>query len=171
MIATDKQSAAKLFRMISSELVSYKHTMPWCEARIQENTEPLAWLCELAVTKYGGDLKRIVTDFLNSEPFERFNYDLLDRYELGCLFLRHQRREISWATFLREAGSLSDAAESDPDCEWFYERLNRYEDSGFNKSLETTQRAEVLTELSEIIEDVAKDYEPFRLLYQAGDDG
>jgi len=40
--------------------------------------------------------------------------------DVACLYLRYARRELSWATFLRQAGVLADMSAGRDACEYFY---------------------------------------------------
>ena len=121
--------------------------------------KPPHWLLELATVKYKGDALRILGEFVDSEPFEEIDGATYENDYIGSLFLRYERRELSWATFLDEAGRFSDAHQSDPSCEYFFGMLNGYEDSGFDANLEKDQVSEVLREFRPAVDAVRKLYD------------
>lgn len=78
----------------------------------------------------------------------------MDRFHFACLYLRYQRRELSWATFLDLAGRFADQADSEIPCEFFFEMLNALEDAEFSSALEESQKKLVLNELGDAVEEV-----------------
>ena len=95
----------KLMCAVDTHLVTYRHYMPWCDAHIAEESEPPHWMLELTTTKYCPD----AVELLSNAAYERFQEfwspGAYGDFWICCQFLRYDRREISWATFLLEAPS------------------------------------------------------------------
>lgn len=103
----------------------------FCDDIIMEMDNPPYWILELSSVKYIPDAVTILNNYAFSEPFEELSMDLDDFY-IGSLYIRYERREISWATFLEKAGNYADNYQwCKKDCEYFYYMLNDYEDSCF----------------------------------------
>lgn len=127
--------------MVETKLLTNKHTQPWSDSIINETTAPPPWILDLSLASSKSNVESVVGDFAYSPPFEPLTLD--DNFHIACLFLRYKRRELSWATFLYEAGQFADAADATPECEFWYSLLNQTEASNFNLSLETRQVSEV----------------------------
>ena len=123
---------------MEADCVTYRDHIPWADTVVERLERPPSWICELATTKYKQDALRIVSDFVFSEPFEEFP-DEHDEF-LGYLWIRHERRELSWATFLKEAGRHTDASPGPWECEYFYSMLNELEEQDFSPEVERRQR-------------------------------
>lgn len=136
----DKKFAARLLAMVDTKLVTSRHTRPWCDEIIAAQDEPPHWILELAVKTYKGDVEATIREFAFSPPF--VESENLDDFHIACFFLRYERGELSWASFLNEAGQYADAAEADPDCEHWYAMLNALEAAEFDNALENQQVAE-----------------------------
>ena len=138
--------------MLNSELVWYKHYYLWCDEIIEHSEHPPFWIIELATVKYLPKATKIVNEYVYSEPFEQFNNR--NNLYIACLFLRYERQEISWATFLTKTGEYSDGNSSKKNCEYFYDMLNKFEDSEYSNRLERNQKSDVknifISEISEM---------------------
>ncbi|WNR44415.1 hypothetical protein [Paenibacillus roseipurpureus] len=141
----NKQFARKIGIMLESKLIWYKHYFLFCDEVIEKMEKPPFWIIELATKKYIGDAVKIVNTYAFSEPFETFPDSIYDFY-LGCLFLRYERKELSWASFLKDSGDFADATQAvKHECEYFYYMHNDYEDSEYSIELEIKQ-AEIIKE-------------------------
>lgn len=162
----DKHFARKLLAMINSRLICYKHYFGFCDELIVTMEKPPYWIIELATIKYIPEAIKVINEYTNSEPFEGISSDLYDFY-IACLYIRYNRREISWATFLQNAGEYADGTQAVKcDCEWFYEMLNDYEDSDFSRRLERTQTKKVIEVFQINIDEAQELYRPFQLYFQ-----
>ena len=118
----------------------------FCDDIIMEMDSPPYWILELSSVKYIPDAVTILNNYAFSEPFEEFSTDLNDFY-IACLYIKYERREISWAVFLEKAGNYADGYQCcKQDCEYFYYMLNDYEDSCFSGRIERKQKKEVKSE-------------------------
>ena len=103
----DKKFACQIATMIEARLIWYQHYYPWADEIIVALDKPPYWILEIASVKYFPKAVEIINEFVNSDPIESFDTE----YEFGyvaCLFLRYERREISWTTFLTEVGRFTD---------------------------------------------------------------
>ena len=130
-----KQDGFYILEMIETSLIDYRYTQPWADELIMAVHLPPSWLCDLATKKYRGDQSNAVREFVFSEPFEAAPAEL-EKFAVACLWLRYERRELSWATFLQMAGDLLDAANANWDCGTPYHYLNVYEDVYFTPAAE-----------------------------------
>ncbi len=155
----NKNFAHKIGLMLESRLIWYKHYDLWCEEIIDQYNEPPFWIIELATTKYIPDAVRIVNEYAYSEPFEQFsrNNDLF----VACFFIRYERNEISWATFLENAGKYTDGNDAKVDCSYFFSMLNDYEDTEFSNKVEKLQSKKVYKEFISEIKEMQHYYNPF----------
>lgn len=160
-VELNKQFAQKIGSMIESRLIWYKHYFLFCDEVIDKMDKPPYWIIELATTKFIGDAVRIVNRYAYSPPFEMFPDSVYDFY-LGCLFLRYERRELSWASFLNDSGNYADAYQAvKHDCEFFYYMLNDYEDSEYSFELEKKQAGMIKEEFKNEIHEARDLYVPF----------
>lgn len=135
-----KSDCFYILEMLESKLIDFSYTVSWAEMFIEKIDIAPSWLCDVTLKKYQGDQIKAIRDHIFSEPFEPEPVDM-EKFHVACLWLRYERREISWATFLNEAGAYLDAAGGDWDCETPYHYLNMYEDAYFTKeSEECTQK-------------------------------
>ena|SRR5687768_7364394 len=104
--APSKEFANTLALAIEAGCLTYRETIPWADAMIEALERPPLWICDLSTTKYRPDALKVIRDFLNAEPFELIT--TAPHEYLGFLWIRYERRELSWATFLNEAGEYSD---------------------------------------------------------------
>jgi len=163
----NKELACKLSIMLDSKLIWYKHYQLFCDDVILELTKPPYWIIELSIVRFQGSAIEIVNKYINSEPFiDYYNSELFDQY-IACLYLKYDRREISWASFLLSSGQYADNCQSvKENCEYFYELLNEYEDSEFNIDLEYKQKEEIQNKFSEEIIEIKAIYDVFRDYYK-----
>ncbi|MFD3259748.1 hypothetical protein ACE3MQ_14150 [Paenibacillus lentus] len=166
-IEPNKEFACKLSIMLDSKLIWYKHFQLFCDDIILEYTKPPYWLIELATVRFQGSAIEIVNKYINSEPFiDFYNSNLFDQY-IACLYIKYNRREISWASFLLASGQYADNCQGVKEpCEYFFDLLNEYEDSDFNIDLEYKQKAEIQNKFSEEIKEIQAVYEVFRGYYK-----
>jgi hypothetical protein len=148
-----KLEARRLATMVESRLIGYRHYFPWADRVIADSDEPPAWIINLAAIRYYA--------FVHSEPFEHFNEQERSDQYVACLFLRYRRGEISWATFLNDAGSVTDAANGPRECEYFYLMLNDLEDREFSKDVEAAQAEKVEREFEAALATIRPLYEDF----------
>ncbi|HYV37799.1 MAG TPA: hypothetical protein VE988_19090 [Gemmataceae bacterium] len=156
-----KRDARRLAIMVESRLINYKHYFLWADKLIMQSKDAPGWICNLATIKYCGDAVKAINTFVYSEPFEQLDqHEAVDEH-VACLFLRYRRAELSWATFLEQAGALTDAANGRRFCEYFYEMLNKLEENEFSKRVEAKQVVEVEAEYQRAITAVQPVYETF----------
>ncbi|WP_379164470.1 hypothetical protein [Paenibacillus sp. sgz5001063] len=157
----NKQFARKIGIMLESNLIWYKHYFLFCDEVIEKMDRPPYWIVELATKKYIGDAVKIVNNYAFSEPFETFP-DSLYNYYLGCLFLRYERKELSWASFLKNSGDFADGTQAvKHECEYFYYMLNDYEDSEYSFELEIKQVEIIKEEFKNELQETRSLYAPF----------
>lgn len=163
-----KQECFYLLEMLESRLVDFSYTHPWADQLITQMDSAPSWLCDLATNKYQGDQTKALREYIFAEPFEPGPAEL-EKFHIGCLWLRYERRELSWATFLELAGSHLDAASCDWDCETPYHYLNVYEDAYFSKESEKRTKEEYLIDhdLTPWILLAKEKFEPFRKMRTA----
>lgn len=157
----NRQFARKMGIMLESRLIWYKHYFLFCDEVIENMDKPPYWIIELATKKYIGDAVKIVNTFASSEPFETYPDSLYDFY-VGCLFLRYERKELSWASFLKESGDFADGTKAvKHECEFFYYMLNDYEDSEYSIDLEFKQVEIIKNEFKNELYEARSFYAPF----------
>lgn len=157
----------QLLIMLETKLIWYKHYRLFCDEVILAYDKPPYWAIELASVTYQGKAIEAVRSFIHSEQLSAGEpTGLADQY-VACLYLKYERSEISWASFLLEAGRYADQCEwvKEP-CEYFYELLNYLEDGEFNLDVERQQREEVRPRFAKEIEEIRKIYEVFRDYYR-----
>lgn len=160
----DREMARRMYVMLDAGLICYKHYYPWCDSIIEKLEEPPVWIIELSTVKYIGDAKIIVHEYAFSFEETIYDHDFLryNKYFLACLYLRYERNEISWATFLFEAGRYSDGMECGVNCEYFFEMLTSYENSLYSSTLENSQSKDVYVFIKNSIDDVVDLYNGFQ---------
>ena len=149
--------------MIESGLIDYSYIYPWADELIGNLDSAPSWLCELASKKYRGDQLKALGSFMHGEALEPAPKDI-EKFHVGCLWLRYERREISWATFLERTGEYLDALHSEWDCETPYHYLNLYEDAYFTPKAEEETKSRYLQE-HDVLPWIAlarEKFEPFR---------
>lgn len=159
----DRETARKIYIMLDSGLIWYKHYYLWCDSIIEKLEVPPIWIIDLSTAKYIGDAKEIVSEYAFSFDETVYVFDLMkhNRHFLACLYLRYERKEISWATFLNEAGKYSDSYDCGVDCEYFFEMLTNYGDSLYSPNLEKSQSIEVESLIRDSITNISKLYNEF----------
>jgi len=156
-----KRFATRIATMIDARLIWYKHYYRWADQLIAELDAPPNWILEIATIQYYPDAVAAVNRFVYSEPFESFDAEKCSDEHVACMFLRYQRGAISWATFLTEGGSFTDAYDGRRCCEYFYAFLNELENNEYAQQLETRQRAEIESEFSVAISTIQPLYDMF----------
>ncbi len=150
--------------MIDSRLINYSHLQPWADGIIAHVDIPPAWVCDLSIKAYQPDVLaavRLAIHEHNDIPTPPVG---LGRFHLACLYLRYERREISFATLLDECGKYLDMANGELFCEHPYAMLNEYEDADYSESKERSLQIRFLewAELKSWISLAKMKYEPFR---------
>ncbi|WFD08778.1 hypothetical protein [Tepidibacter hydrothermalis] len=156
-----KDFARKLGIMLDTGLINYKHYYLWCDEIIEKLDNPPYWIIELATTKFLPSAVAIVNKYVFSEPFEEFNNS--SGLYIACLFIKYETRQISWASFLFSAGNYKDGAGywGKLDCEYFYYRLNEYEDSNYSVDIEKKQQVDIKNEFRSEIDEIYSHYNLF----------
>lgn len=156
-----KDFARKLGIMLDAGLINYKHYYLWCDEIIENLDDPPYWIIELATIKFLPSAVTIVNKYAFSEPSEKFNND--SELYIACLFIMYEIRQISWASFLYSAGNYKDGAGycGKLDCEYFYHRLNEYEDSNYTVDTEKKQQADIENEFKSEIDEIYSNYNLF----------
>ncbi len=156
-----KQDMNFVFEMLEAGLIDCSYTQPWAQELIATTDTPPSWLRDLATKSSHADQVNAVWEYLSSEPIYHYPDD--DKFHVACLWLRHERRELSWATFLLKAGEYLDRISGDWWCEVPYHYLNVYEDAYFTEASEESTKREYLAEHDLIpwIELARRKFEPF----------
>ncbi len=164
----NKQACFYVLEMLESRLIDFSYTHPWADQIIIRLDYAPSWLSNLASKKYQGDQSKALREYVFSEPFEA-GPDEMEKFHVACLWLRYERRELSWATFLRLAGEILDAANADWYCETPYHYLNMHEDAYFSNESEEQTKRDYLTDhdLGPWIEMAKEKFEPFRKMRRA----
>jgi hypothetical protein len=146
--------------MIESRLLTHHEFAPWADALIMRMERPPTWLIDLTVTPYFMKAAGFPKAFALSEPcVDGLTWEMSAEDYVASQYLRFQRREISWATFLLEAGRQTDANGGRNPCEYFYNFLTAYEDVGFTESLELEQRRIISTDYADVIASVRETFQ------------
>lgn len=159
-IAPSKRFAQRLMLAMEADCITYRDYIPWADRIIERLERPPIWVCELATTKYKPGALRAVSAFVLSGPPEDFPDDHGE--SIGYLWIRYERRELSWATFLKEAGMRSDTSSGPWECEYFYSMLNEFEEQAFSPGAEERQCAVVRAALEKAIERAREIYDEIR---------
>lgn len=141
----NKQDCYYVIEMLESSLIDYRYTHPWAHNIIESSESPPSWRVDVSLNSYRGDQISAILEYVNSEPREDCPSDL-EKFYIACLWLRYERRELSWATFLREAGEYLDAVNGDWHCETPYHYLNLHEDAHFSEASEKATKSQYLEE-------------------------
>lgn len=147
--------------MLEAGLIYYKHYMCWVDEQIVLEGEPDLWLIELAATKHTQTAIRHLNSYVYSEPFVQFNSESCNDEFVASQWLRYKRKEISWATFLRECGDYTDGNYAREVCEYFYLMLNDMADTDFSEKLEKKQSALVSARFDDVIRILTNKYNEF----------
>lgn len=134
-----------IVEMLNSGLINYQQTQPWADKIIEALDAPPSWLFDVSLKQYQGDQIFAFRAVAYGEPFTDVPNDL-DKFHLACLWLRYERRELSWAILLREIGDYLDAVYGEWDCETPYHYLNLYEEAIFSEESEEATKKEYLNE-------------------------
>lgn len=157
----------RLAEMVEAELLTFRELNPWADAVILTMDRPPEWVLDLAVTKFQPKVLAVVRRAANASAWEVLPADFSSRLEddhIAAIYLRYERREISWGSFLRESGVFADNTSGSWPCEYFYSRLNAIEDAEYAEELERTQLADVKSQFSDAIERVRRIYQSVRAL-------
>ncbi|MHC4177811.1 MAG: hypothetical protein ACYSWU_09905 [Planctomycetota bacterium] len=165
MSIPSREECRYLLEMVESGLVDFSYTHPWADQIIEELDVAPPWLSDLATKRYQGDQAKALREYVFSEPFEAGPPDL-EKFHVACLWLRYERRELSWASLLRVVGDYLDGAGGDWDCETPYHYLNMHEDAYFSMDSELSTRERYLADhdLTPWIEMARQQFEPFKRL-------
>lgn len=168
MTVPSKQECFYVLEMLESRLIDFSYTHPWADQIIMGIDSAPPWLGDLATKKYQGDQSKALREYIYSEPFEAGPTDI-DKFHVACLWLRYERRELSWATFLMLAGEYLDSVSGDWDCETPYHYLNILEDAYFSDKSEKETKESYLADqdLRPWIRVAKSKFEPFRRLRRA----
>lgn len=150
-----KEFARELLSAVESRYLTFRDYIPWADKLVLELPSPPCWICELSTKKYLQSAVDLLREYAYSHPSS--DYSTADVQYLGFLWLRYERRELSWATFLDSAGRYSDASNAGIDCEYFFEFLNRFEEADFRAAVENEQRELVRDRISDGIK-LAQDF-------------
>lgn len=163
-----KYECCYILEMLESGLIDFSYVHPWAGQVIAGLEASPSWFTELAIEKYSGAQARALREYIYSEPLEEHPKDL-EKFHVACLWLRYERRELSWATFLGLAGSHLDAANADWECETPYHYLNVHEDAYFSPDSEQQTRVAYLADqdLAPWIAVAREKFEPFKTLRTA----
>jgi len=131
--------------MLESRLIDYSYIQPWADHLISKCEAPPVWLCDMAIKKYQGDQIKAIREFIFAEPFESEPVDM-EKFHVACMWLRYERRELSWATYLLDVGNYLDAASGDWECETPYHFLNIHEDNYYSTESEDLTKSLYLKE-------------------------
>lgn len=159
--AISKRDAVTIATMLEAGLIYYKHYMSWVDERIMLEDEPDFWLIELAATKHTQTAIKHLNSYAYSEPFEQFDSRSCNDEFVASQWIRYQRKEISWATFLRECGDYTDGNYAREDCEYFYLMLNQIEDTDFSEEIEKKQCGLVSRRFDDVIIIINRKYNEF----------
>lgn len=157
-----KPFAHRLSAMMRAGLLTYREYIPWTDAVILRTANPPRWLLDLTVTKYRGDAIKIVEGFAHSEPFEHLSFDAWVDEQVAAVYLRYERRELSWASLLDMAGQATDANGGRNVCEYFLKMLNDFEEVDFAEPVELRQREIIANEYADVIASVRMTFECVR---------
>jgi len=142
-----KQDCCYVLEMLESKLIDFTYIHPWADKIINELDYAPPWLGDLATKKYRGDQTKALREYIYSEPFEA-GPDEMEKFHVACLWLRYERREISWATFLEMTGDFLDGADSNWHCGIPYHYHNIYASAYFTVKSEKQTKKRFLAELN-----------------------
>ncbi len=101
-----------------------------------------AWLSRLSTKTSFQDQCKSIKEYIRTEPFEPAPNDL-EKFHIGCYWIRYERNELSWATLLNMSGLYLDAICGDWDCETPYHYLNLTENAYFSKESEAITKKRI----------------------------
>jgi hypothetical protein len=161
-LEVNRVTVRRLQTMLDAGLVSYKELQPWAESILLSIQNPPNWLCNVAMQKYSPDVSQSLGEYVWSEPFESVDQVERDDEHLSSLYLRFERHELSWATFLDLAGQYADRADGAWECEEFFHLLNELEDADFSPTVERGQQEIMADKLRTAIERIRPLYDDLR---------
>lgn len=132
--------------MLVSKLIDYSYVNSWADNLILRIDLTPIWLCDLSTKQNQNELIDSISKYINEDPFISKPNDLNECY-VACLFMRYQRSEITWSTFLIESGSYIDSSESNWCCETFYDYHTKHSNSYFKNYSEKRTKNKLLDEL------------------------
>jgi hypothetical protein len=119
---------------LESGYINLSGLVSWAVRQILRLESPPSWLLDLSLAQTREDAYGLLMAawhrHLVAEGKAQPNYDIHDDLQLGFLFLRFQRGELSMAELLNLAGRFSDARECRIPCEEFYLLLNEIDGRG-----------------------------------------
>jgi hypothetical protein len=167
-IEIERMTVRRLQTMLDAGLIDCRELQPWAESFFPSIERPPRWLCDVASQKYSPDVSKSLGEYASSEPFESIEQSERDDEHLGSLYLRFERRELSWATFLELAGRFADSANSAWERDEFCGFLNELEDADFSPDVERKQREEIAKKLRLPIDRIRGLYESLRARRRRG---
>jgi hypothetical protein len=153
----------RLQTMLDAGLITYRELQPWAEARLLTMEKPPNWLCNVAMQTYSPEVSQSLAEYVYSDSFVAVDRAEVDDEYLGALYLRYERREWSWATFLHEAGRYTDRADGEWVCEDFFQMLNELEDAEFSATLAQSQQVSIEQRLSDARRRIKPLYDELRM--------
>ena len=135
---------------------------PWAESLVLSTESAPKWLCDVATKKYSPDVSKALGEYGGLSPFEAVNRTEVDDDYLSCLYLRYERHELSWASFLDLASRYTDGADGSWECEELFGFLNTLEDADFSPIVEERQREGIATKLGSGIARIRPIYDDLR---------
>ena len=136
-----------IIEMLEAELIDSTYVIPWSEEVIATNELVPQWLRDISWQRQKDDELRTLREFVQSAN------DIvvpkgLDKFHVGCLYLRYERRELSFASFLRMTGDYVDQRPGHwsrglPDMYW-----DLTAESYFSENAETSLREEYVRKQS-----------------------
>ena len=139
----DKRTTDRIATMVESGLLRDDQFIPWADELVMSLQEPPGWVLELCTTPYRPKAAALLREYAAAPPFEPLDWQERGDDAVACFLLRYRRGELSWATFLSEAGQALDANDGTVPCEELFEMLNDLERAEYSKDVECKQRAEV----------------------------
>ena len=147
----DRTTVRRLKTMLDANLVTHRDLQPWAESALRSVEAPPVWLWSLATQTYSADVSQSLREYLWPERFDVTDCAEVDDEYIGSLYLRFERHELSWATFLALAGEYADRAEGAWVCEELFKMLDELEDAEFSPVLARGQQIRIENTLSAAI--------------------
>ena len=154
-----------VWSMLQSELINPPQVTRWADELVLALDRVPAWLGDLSAARDQNGALAALEAYVSAPPFEPIPTQL-DDFQLGCLWLRHESGELSWADFLERAGLHLDGSMASWECETPYFFLDRHRSAGFSEASEEETKREFLEEceLGPWAELAASKRAPFREL-------
>jgi len=140
-----KYDCIYILAMVETRLINYSYTQPWADKIIEEIDSIPGWLFSVSTKSSFHEQSKALRNYVYSEPFEQAPSDI-EKFYVGCYWLRYERKELSWATYLNTIGSYLDTAGVDWACETPYYFLNVVEDAYFSDNAEAETKNSYLSE-------------------------